>query len=207
MSVWAIIPVKPFIRAKSRLADVLSPEERQQLAETMLRHVIGVVRDVPAVTGTLVISRDPKALAIARDCGAQTVQESGTPELNAALARATSVIASWGGGAVLVLPADLPFIAPDDVVQMVELGTESKTVVIATDRNEDGTNAMLVRPPGLIPYAYGTGSYRRHVMSAHFAGAVLKVYESERLMVDIDTPEDLAYYQRRNHPPEIIAEN
>ncbi|MEP7293965.1 MAG: hypothetical protein ABI835_19415, partial [Chloroflexota bacterium] len=89
MSIWAIIPVKPLSRGKSRLSDVLSPEERQQLSERLFRHVLTAVNDTPQVAGTLVISRDPRALAIARDMSAHTVQESGAPELNNALMRAT----------------------------------------------------------------------------------------------------------------------
>jgi len=197
MSVWVVIPVKPLNRAKSRLAGVLSAAQRRELAETMLRHVLTVMRDVPEVTGTLIISRDPKALAIAREYGAHTVQESGTPELNAALTRATQVIASRNGGAVLVLPADLPLINAEDVLRVVEMGKDPRTIVIATDEHEDGTNALLMRPPGLIPYAYGPGSYRRHVMAAHRKGAHLKVYQSERLLLDIDMPDDLEHYRQQ----------
>ncbi len=59
MRIWAIIPVKPLSRAKSRLESVLSPDERQQLAETMFhRSVLTAVKETPQVAGTLVISRD-----------------------------------------------------------------------------------------------------------------------------------------------------
>ncbi len=194
MSVWAIIPVKPLNRAKSRLSQVLSPSERQQLAEVMLRHVLSVVRSVPQVMGTLVISRDGKALSIAREYGARTVQESGSPQLNEALLRATQVVARWKSGAVLILPADLPLIAAEDVNCLVELGQTDRTVVIATDQHQDGTNALFIRPPGLIGYAYGAGSYQRHVDMARRVGAEVKLYESQRLMLDIDVPEDLAVY-------------
>lgn len=197
MTIWAIIPVKPLRLAKSRLADVLKPEDRQRFAEAMLRHVLGVLQNVPQVTGTLVISRDNQALAVAREYGARTVQESGAPELNAALMRATSIIASWRSDAVLVLPADLPLITPQDVIGIINMaGFDERSVVIATDRNKDGTNALFIRPPGLIEYAYGEGSYQRHAVSARDAGAVVNIYESERLLQDIDLPEDFDNYHR-----------
>ncbi|MDX1993499.1 MAG: 2-phospho-L-lactate guanylyltransferase [bacterium] len=207
MSVWVIIPVKPFRLAKSRLADVLTPDERQRFAESMLRHVLSVVRSVPQVTGTLVISRDTHALAIARDYGAKTVQESGAPELNAALRRATSIIGSWRADAILILPADLPLLAPSDVAAMIDLGRDDHSVVIATDRNEDGTNALFVRPPGLINYAYGPGSFRRHAVLGRDAGAVISTYSSEGLLQDIDLPEDVDNYHRvvrRSHLEDLL---
>lgn len=196
MSIWAIIPVKPLRLAKSRLAAMLTPEERQHFAEVMFRHVLGVLKDVPQITGTLVISRDNHALAIARDFGAKTIQESGTPELNPALMRATSVIASWRSEAVLILPADLPLVAPNDIKEMIRMGQAAPSVVIATDRNKDGTNALFIRPPGLIDYAYGPGSYQRHSVLARDAGAIVQVYESDRLLQDIDLPEDIDNYYR-----------
>ncbi len=194
MSVWTIIPVKPLNRAKSRLAQVLSPDERQQLAEIMLRHVLDVVRSVPQVLGTLVISRDGRALAIAREYGARTVQESGAPQLNGALLRATQVVMRWKSSAVLILPADLPLIAAQDVACIIEMGQNERSVVIATDQHQDGTNALFVRPPGLIGYAYGPGSFQRHLELARAAGVDAQIYESERLLLDIDVPEDLHTY-------------
>ena len=195
-NLWAIIPVKPLANAKSRLAAALSPDERRKLAEEMLRRIVGVTTSVPQISGTLVISRDSKALAIARDLGVRTVMESGQPELNAALMRATAQVLRWKGGGVLILPADLPLVTKDDLQAMIALGRELFSVVIATDRNQDGTNAMLVRPPGLFEYAYGPGSYTRHLERAHAAKATVEVYQSERLMLDIDLPEDLAHYER-----------
>lgn len=197
MSVWAIIPVKPLRLAKSRLASVLTPEQRQRFAETMLRHVLSITREVPLVTGTLVISRDNRVLTIAREYGAKTVQESGQPELNSALMRATHIIASWRSEAVLILPADLPLVEPQDIDGLIRAaGYQQNTVVLATDRNKDGTNALFMRPPGLIDYAYGPGSYHRHAVMARDAGASVILYESERLVYDIDLPEDIANFYR-----------
>jgi 2-phospho-L-lactate/phosphoenolpyruvate guanylyltransferase len=194
MGVWVVIPVKPLNRAKTRLAPVLSPAERQQLAETMLRHVLGVVSAVPQLMGTLVISRDNKALSIARGYGARTVQESGAPELNAALRRATTVIMQFGGEAILVLPADLPLIQTADVQAILALGKQTPSMVIATDHATDGTNALFLRPPDLVQYGYGPGSFHRHMEQSTALGIQPKIYQSERLSLDIDVPDDLQSY-------------
>lgn len=195
MTTWAIVPVKPFVRAKSRLASVLTPEQREALAERMLRHGLATLSSVPAIAGIMVISRDTKVLAIAREYGAQTVQESGAPELNAALMRATELARLRGATSVLVLPADLPIYTVQDIEEVLQLGRYSQTVVLVPDRNEDGTNAMLINPPALIPYSFGTGSFQRHCDLAKQHGATLKIHRSERLSVDIDTPSDLAFYE------------
>src|SRR5688572_15320505 len=132
MSLWVIIPAKPLNRAKSRLAEVLSPEQRSRFAEMLFRRILTVVKSVPQVTGTLVISRDTKALSIARELGAKTLQESNPSDLNPALERATEVVRVWGGDAVLVLPADLPFISKEDIEAIAEMGRFGTKVVLAT---------------------------------------------------------------------------
>ncbi|MGB7339516.1 MAG: 2-phospho-L-lactate guanylyltransferase [Phototrophicaceae bacterium] len=197
MSLWVIIPVKPLNRAKSRLSSVLSPQHRAQFAEMMFRRLLTIVHDVPQITGTMVISRDPKALSIARELGAKTVQETNPSDLNPALTRATGALALWRATAALILPADLPFITKEDISAIAEMGRYHNTVVLATDNLQDGTNAMLVRPLGLIPYTYGQQSFERHGIAAKLAGATLKIYESDTVALDVDTPDDLAEFNHR----------
>lgn len=193
MSLWTIIPVKPIESAKSRLAPALLPQQRIELAQAMFRHVVSVATTIQQVTGVLVISRDTKALAIAREFGAKTLQEGSFSNLNPALLRATMVVKSWRADAVLVLPADLPFINAEDIRAMIQLMDE-KSMVIATDRANDGTNALLVCPPGAIEYAYGSGSFRRHIRLAEAAGLRVSRFHSERIQLDIDVPHDLKDY-------------
>ncbi len=195
MSLWAIIPVKPLKNAKSRLSKVLTTNQRYQLAEAMFRHVLDVVSTAQQVTGVVVISRDTKALAIARDMGAKTIQESAVSDLNPALLRATAVVRSWRADSVLILPADLPFINVDDIRGLIQLSSDN-SIVISTDAEGDGTNALLVRPPGLIEYEYGKGSFHKHIDRAHRVGANVVSFYSERLSLDIDYPEDLRNYHR-----------
>ncbi len=196
MSIWAMVPIKPLNRAKSRLASVLSPEQREILALHMLMHNLKILTQSPGIFGVLVISRDMKALAAARAVeGVHTLQESGTPELNKALHRASRMLMSWGTTATLILPADVPLLSCEDVQAMIDLGRFDHSLVIAPDRYHDGTNAMFMRPPDIIDYGFGKGSFTRHIQAAELAGAEVHRYESERLSLDIDSPEDLMLYQ------------
>ena len=88
MTLWAIVPVKPLRRGKSRLAGTLSEDERTELNRSLLQNTLKTFADLREVEEVLVISRDPQALAIARQHGARTVREDGQPELNTALRRA-----------------------------------------------------------------------------------------------------------------------
>ncbi|MBM4424961.1 MAG: 2-phospho-L-lactate guanylyltransferase [Chloroflexi bacterium] len=203
MSVWAIVPVKPFREAKSRLASLLSADERAALSRDFLAHTLDVLLAVKEIKQTLVVSRDTAALQLARKHGAHTVTESGAPELNAALTRATDVAVSFGADGVLVLPSDLPLLAPDDVLTLLAANGSPECVSVAPDRRDDGTNALFMRPPRLIPYAFGPQSFSRHVAVARERGLCIDVRRTDALALDVDLPEDLEIYQSSqppNHP-------
>ena len=161
----------------------------------MLAHTLTVLQQVKRIAGVLVVSRDSAALSQARQYGAQTVQESGSPKLNEALTRATQVVATWNAEGVLVLPADLPLLCVEDIEGMLALGTYAPTVVIAPDRHGTGTNALLLRPPRVIKYGFGEGSCQKHQEYANEIGAELHIYQSPTLALDVDTPADLDMYR------------
>ena len=61
MILWAIVPVKPLRRGKSRLADVLSGDQRAALNKKLLIHTLDTITQVPSLEQVLVVSRDPEA--------------------------------------------------------------------------------------------------------------------------------------------------
>ncbi|HUE98189.1 MAG TPA: 2-phospho-L-lactate guanylyltransferase [Anaerolineales bacterium] len=191
MTLWAIVPVKPLRRGKSRLAGALSEDERTELNRTLLQNTLKTFSDLKEVEEVLVISRDPQALAIARQYGARTVREDGQPELNTALKRATVIAQVYATGAVLILPADLPLVTRNDVLALIERAGEPPAVVIAPDRHGTGTNALLISPSGLIEYDFGEDSFQRHCQRAKEAGARLEIVNLPTLGLDLDLPEDL----------------
>jgi 2-phospho-L-lactate guanylyltransferase len=191
MTIWAIVPVKPLRRGKSRLAGLLSEEQRTLLNRYLLEHTLQVLNEIPEIEHTLVVSRDPAALALTRSLGGRTVLEDGAPQFNTAIKRATIVANTQGARAVLILPADLPLIKSTDIKNILRHGKKEPVVVIAPDRRLDGTNALLVNPAGLIEYGYGPGSFKRHSDRALEAGARLAVIQTKRLGLDLDLPEDL----------------
>lgn len=200
MTLWAIVPVKPLRRGKSRLAGALSEDERTDLNRSLLQNTLKTLSELKEVEEVLVISRDPHALTIARNYGARTVREDGQPELNTALKRATVVAQVYATGAVLILPADLPLITAEDVHVLIERAGEPPAVVIAPDRHGTGTNALLISPSGLIEYDFGENSFQRHCQRAKDAGARLEIVNLPSLGLDLDLPEDLELIRQLELP-------
>ena len=144
------------------------------------------------IENILVISRDKEALALARDLGARTVQEYGSPGLNTALTRAVEIAKTYETCGVLIIPADLPKLDAEDIKQILKFRDNPPVVVIAPDRKKEGTNALFVCPPDLIEFKYGEGSFEKHIESARAIGARLEICELPSLELDLDEPEDLA---------------
>lgn len=194
LAIWLVVPVKPLGEGKSRLA-TLSAEERAALSRRWLTRVLETARASACFAGQAVISRDPDVLALAAARGAIPIREVGD-DLNAALEQARQQPWIATADALLVLPSDLPLITVDDLQALCALAAAGDGVVIAPS-HDGGTNALLLRPPQAIRYAFGEGSYARHCGLAAAAHLPCHTYRSETLAWDVDYPEDLLVADRR----------
>ena len=192
MALWAIIPVKPLRRGKSRLAKVISAEKRAELNQYLLEHTIQILSTIDEIENIMVISKDTEALALARDLGAKTVQEYGSPGLNTALSRAVEIAKSYETCGILIVPADIPRLNAEDIKKILDHREKPPVVVIVPDRKKEGTNVLFASPPDLIEFQYGNGSFEKHSQAALEAGARLEICELASLELDLDEPEDLA---------------
>jgi len=207
MNIWAIIPVKPLHDSKSRLSRVLSGDERAELTSQMLRHTIDVLESVTSISRTLVVSRDPAALKIARQHGASTYGETEKQDMNVALMRAGHIAAAQKADCILILPSDLPFLTVEDVELVLaaakpEIGNGNggyyyagRFMAICSDQNSDGTNALLICPPTGFKFQYGPSSFSHHLAEGDRQGMICHVVQTPGLKFDLDTEEDWRVYQ------------
>lgn len=196
-SLWAIVPVKPLRRGKSRLSGVLTEEERTLLNYTMMANTVRVLKSVPEIQQVLVISRDPGALALAREFDARTVQEDQKgSDLNMAIKRATVVAQLYGAQSVLILPADLPMLNKEAVQSLIHKATKPPVVVIAPDRRQEGTNGLLISPAGLIDYQFGAKSLNLHIQQAEKFQVRVEKFHDPAFALDLDVPEDLDVFRQ-----------
>jgi 2-phospho-L-lactate guanylyltransferase len=209
MNVWAIVPVKPFRDSKSRLGHILSADQRAELTSTLLGRTLDILAGMPAIQRTLVISRDPAALKLARQHEAMTYEEAEKQDLNTALMRAAHITAAQKADCALILPADLPFLTAEDVTHVLEAATPEacnggngylsrlRGVAICSDREGDGTNALLVCPPTGFTFQYGPGSFQRHLAEAERLGRGQCIVDTPGIRFDLDTEQDYEAYLAR----------
>jgi 2-phospho-L-lactate guanylyltransferase len=198
MTTWAVIPVKPLNVGKSRLGGILSDIERVQLNEFMLHNTIYVLKKVKAIENVLIVSRDKQVLEIARQAGAIALLENENSSLNKALYQATNTLNKYIDR-IIVIPTDLPLITAEDVDKLLEQGCKPPVVVVVPDRNNNGTNALLVYPAGSIRYRFGQHSSAKHVEEAHKRGIRVILSNILAMGLDLDVPEDLELIKSRGY--------
>jgi len=193
--VAAIIPVGTLAGAKSRLGDSLDAEEREELVGGLLARTVVAALTVERLDDVLVISPDREVLRRAADLGARTLRQR-TRGLNAGLTEARADVVAGGADAILVLPIDLPLGTSEAIAAVVEplASDPPRIVVLVTDRHGTGTNAIALRPPDVIEFAFGPGSRRAHRTAAEVAGATYIEIDGP-LTVDLDTPDDLVFVE------------
>jgi 2-phospho-L-lactate guanylyltransferase len=180
----ALIPVNRLDRAKGRLSLLLTPAERRALLLASLRTVVDAASD--ARLEVLVLTPDP-AVPGALDRPVGVIRETpGLSGLNPQLERALQ-----GRDEALVLHADLPLASAAALRRLVASAAPAPSATLVRSR-DGGTNAMLLRPPGRFPLAYGPGSHPRHAAAAEAAGMAVRTVAEPRLELDLDTAEDLA---------------
>jgi 2-phospho-L-lactate/phosphoenolpyruvate guanylyltransferase len=204
MSLWAIVPVKPLRRGKSRLSEILSEEERAQLNHQLFTHTLQVLKQVEAISDILVVSRDSNVLTEAREWKVRTVTENGTPELNNALRRASLFSSVFSTEGVLIVPADLPLLTPEDVNEFLNARKGPPMIVITPDRRREGTNMLLTDPADLLTFSFGGKSFERHTELAKTKGAEVIIVENERIALDLDIPEDYELLSLKNAAPILL---
>ena len=187
----AIVPIRSLTGGKTRLASVLSVDERRDLIKSMLMQVTRAALESDLLSHVIVISTDPDALDFATSLDPRVFpsRQGSTPGLLSSLDQARAETISTGSTSALILFGDLPLIEPVDVRLLMRAAAP---IVIAPDQRGTGTNALLLRDGALnaFVYQFGTDSFPRHMAEAARLGVSPAISRSPGTLFDLDTPED-----------------
>ncbi len=174
------VPLKPFGLAKARLASAFDGAERECLGRRTAAHTLETIHE--AFGSVWVVTSDAEVSAWAASRGANLIEEVPGGGLNGAAAR---VVEAAAGGRWMVVHADLPLLRPRDIADAWE---EIPAPGLLLAPSHDGGTSVL---GGSIPwsgFAYGPGSFRRHLGRARRLPT--RVMARSGFLLDIDSPAD-----------------
>ena len=191
LRIGAIIPVKTFSRAKTRLN--LSQEKTEKICEAMLESVLQNVTRSPLIEKTVLVSKDEKALGIGKKFGAHGIYDESEQGVNSAVLLADNYFSQEGFEATMVFPQDIPLIQAEDVGTLYQMRTSSRCVLVVPSRKFDGTNALFRTPTNVMETHYDEDSYKIHMNTAEKRNASSALVLIRRIMLDIDDQSDLQF--------------
>ena len=189
---WIVVPVKRFSNAKTRLSEVLTPAERESLAQVMLNDVLGAISKSRLVSGILVVSNEPRARYAAERAGGLFLLEEELG-VSQAIVKASEWLKNHGQRCFMMLPSDIPLVNSGEIDLLVGGHSGSVGVTLVPDRRQEGTNGLIVSPTDAIPFCFGDGSFAKHIKACRSASIEPQISHADGISLDIDSPLDLTH--------------
>ena len=196
----AIIPVKTFSKAKTRLN--LSQDCKEEICSLMLKEVLRTISNCKVVNQIVLVSKDESALKIGRQFNSVEIfdDESG---VNNAIDLADDYLSDKTFDCSIIFPQDIPTMTSSDIDTLLGFIKSMNSVIIVPSRQFNGTNALVRYPSGLMQTRYDMGSYTHQIDSARTKTKNISIALIRRMMLDIDDESDLAFMLKQNSKPDF----
>lgn len=189
MKIAAIIPVKTFSKAKTRLN--LSPIQTETLCGLMLEEVLRTISNTKNIDKIFVVSKDEYALQQSKKFGVEEIFDHDESSVNHAVSLADNHLNNAEFDASIVFPQDIPFIQSIDIENLIQFQKFSSSVLVVPSRRFDGTNALFRMPTNLMKTHYDEDSYKIHLEVGKSLTPNTSLIFLRRIMFDIDNQDDL----------------
>lgn len=201
MKIAAIIPVKTFSNAKSRLQ--LPTDKVEQLCKIMLEEILQVLSISPKIEKIILITKEKKAIEIGKKFNTITIIDEKEESVNQAVSLADEYLLENNFNASVVFPQDIPNIKTQDIDFMLKHQLHPNFAIIIPSRKFDGTNALVRMPIDLMKTHYDNDSYRNHMKIAKEHTMNVAMVFVKRIMLDVDNQEDLELLLELNEKPNL----
>ncbi|MEM6580131.1 MAG: 2-phospho-L-lactate guanylyltransferase [Pseudomonadota bacterium] len=189
-----LMPLKDLVKAKTRLAGLLSTSQRRALAQAMAEDLLAMLTEHPAISRVHLLSDDPSAHLLAARYEGQHWPDVSLPDrsLNTQIRTAATEILNRSNEPLLIVHADLPLLGRADIDTAVALQRDTGGLVVGADRHRLGTNLLCFDHNCVPDFCFGENSCRRHLASAEARGFPAKILLRQGIGLDVDEPADLA---------------
>lgn len=191
MKIAAVIPMKSLHSAKSRLSNILTAQQRKNLAMYLLNTTIKELKESNFISEIVIVSSD-EAVKNYSSLNNLTFVKDSDKGVNEAVILADKYCVDNGINANIVIPQDLPFISAKEIDEICTISNKyHKCIIICPSKRFDGTNILFRKPPGVIKTHYDNNSYMNHLKEASKFKIPIESLDLVKLRFDLDTKEDL----------------
>ncbi len=201
MKTAAIIPVKTFSKAKTRLG--LSSEKTEKICEIMLEEILHTLTISPLIDKIIIVTKDQRALEISKKFDVIPITDTEESGVNNAVSLADDYLIKNKFDASIVFPQDIPYMKTQDIEFVLKFKADTNFVIVVPSRRFDGTNALVRMPVDLMKTHYDEDSYKIHMSTAKEITRDVSLVFAKRIMWDVDNLEDLQFLLDQNEKPEI----
>ena len=200
MKTSAIIPVKTFSNAKTRLN--LPQQQREVVCKLMFEEVIKTISKCKLIDKIIIVSKDESVLKLGKTFGAEQIfdNESG---VNHAIFLADEYIFDNEYDCSIIFPQDIPVMKSIDIYNLLSFLKPDNSVIVVPSRQFNGTNALVRHPAKIMKPQYDMGSYRYQLDAARTETKNISVALIRRIMLDIDDKTDLELMLKQNEKPDF----
>ena len=191
----AIIPVKTFSKAKTRLN--LQQDCKEEICSLMLREVLRTVSNCKIVNQIILVTKDENALKIGRQFNVVGIFDDELG-VNNAINLADEYLSDKNFDCSVIFPQDIPTMTSTDIETLLGFIKSTNSVIIVPSRQFNGTNALVRCPSGLMQTKYDLGSYTHQIDAARTRTNNISIALIRRMMLDIDDESDLAFMLKQN---------
>ena len=201
MNTVAIIPVKSFLKAKTRLT--ISPEKTVNICKLMLGEVLQTISTSKKIDNTIIVSHDQSAFDIGKKFGVIEVFDELESGVNNAITLADEYISDSEFDTSIILPQDIPFFNSSDLDNLFSFFQRKNSITLVPSRQFNGTNSLIRNPSRVMTTRYDEGTYKSHLDEAKRNNVDFSLVLIRRLMLDIDSQDDIEFAIKYNEKPDL----
>lgn len=198
-----VLPIKDPGKAKERLSNLLTRQERRELSLALAEEVVEIVTELSRDPHVLVVTDSEFVGSLMKGKKATVLMEEEALGETRAIERATEWSIENKFRSQLVIPGDLAELNSRELELLLKEPRPYPSLILCPATGDDGTNAVLSTPPDVVRHRYGSKSFDEFKKKAAEKDILCNVLRLESLVLDLDTGDDLGTFLKRGREDRV----
>ena len=169
----------------------------------MLYEVLKTISTSKQIDKTIIVSHDQSVFDIGKRFSVIEVFDERESGVNDAVKLADEYISNSDFDTSVIFPQDIPFFDTSDIENLFSFFRKSRSIIFVPSRHFNGTNSLVRNPASVMRTRYDEGTYKSQLREAKSNNIDFSLVLIQRLMLDIDTRDDIKFAMKHNEKSEL----